>query len=665
MSSDRGCSWVMFVPLRRYIQMCADRLLCPQTVPAEATCATPGLFYPMSLRRDVANHGSVYYHGTPQQAVACAGRALVTGIVSPECDMVPSTAYGHIVVATPLVVDTVVQYAEAGELQTARQDRLECTVHGQEHCNSLVDTNLAALGEHRREPDAEMREFKDEYIGFLCSVWTPHSTEAGLMRRLCKGVHLRANTPLTVALVRQALYGCGGTGRCVIVCGCVAVHCTPEELAHARQVMEDGCVLSPDCPVCTDGGDWLHICLEEAVLMQQNGHKYVCSTASRPDLLPTMHDYCSAASRTPFFHLNRPPRTLIGVNHAHQAIQLPSVSTGACVFTPAYSFFRLVSADPRERLDAGEDCCVAYINSEHTFEDCIMANRASAQRGMFLRLVVLEYPRPVSETYKPGDRVSTRSHPWYKCDVPGEVTSMSSDSVGVMNLVKVSALVDLNNGDKLGTGHGQKGVVRMVPEQDMYVITDTLTGQHFIPDLVVACTSMTKRGTAGQLAEGFVGIDAARTGRSRTHSATGSFTSPTYSATITDGITGQLVRDEFGMMASCSWGFTRVMSLIHTREVKQHYTHEARMGETARDGSGVNMGEMEVQLLCAMGLTNVVQELRDRQGLVDVEVCELCNNMMCLCTCPQPSSVMFRVPRAIVQLSCLSHCSTTLSLQLM
>ena len=438
------------------------------------------------------------------------------------------------------------------------------------------------------------------------------------MRRTCKGVHLRSNTPISVFLVRQALQACSGAGDCLIVCGCVLVACTAEELAHAKDVMRGGAVMSPDCPVCTEGPGWLHICLEEAVLIQQNGHRYVCSAHSDPDLLPLMHDYCSTASRVPFFHLDRPPRTLIGVNHVHQAIQLPRTSTGSCTFTPVQSFSRLVSVDGSSQPEAGFDCCVAYINSEYTFEDCIIANKASIDRGMFTRYVVLEYPRPVSEMYEVGQRVSTASHPWYKCDTPGVIASVTSDGLGLSNSIKVSATVSLNNGDKLGTSHGQKGVVRVMPQQDMYVITDMRSGQHFVPDVVVACTSMTKRGTAGQLAEGFAGVDAARTGRTPARPATCAFTSDVHVASVASGITGLPVLDEFGGGVMCNWGFTRVMSLIHTREVKQHYTHDAHMGRTAREGSGVNLGQMEIQSLCATGLTRTVQELRDRQGLVEV-----------------------------------------------
>jgi len=44
------------------------------------------------------------------------------------------------------------------------------------------------------------------------------------------------------------------------------------------------------------------------------------------------------------------------------------------------------------------------------------------------------------------------------------------------------------------------------------------------------------------------------------------------------------------------------------------------MGRSAREGSGVKLGEMECQILYGAGLTNVVQEFRDRQNPVEVNL---------------------------------------------
>lgn len=56
----------------------------------------------------------------------------------------------------------------------------------------------------------EGRAFKAECSGFLCSVWTTHSTEAGTVRRLCRGDHPRANTQI---IIRQALEEHGSDAR--------------------------------------------------------------------------------------------------------------------------------------------------------------------------------------------------------------------------------------------------------------------------------------------------------------------------------------------------------------------------------------------------------------------------------------------------------------------
>ena len=87
------------------------------------------------------------------------------------------------------------------------------------------------------------------------------------MRRLCKGVHVRANCVFSVLIVRLALQDFRGLGTCRVFCGCVVVQCTPDELSRAQAIVHNGTLLSPDAPQYLAGAGWLHICLEEGVLI--------------------------------------------------------------------------------------------------------------------------------------------------------------------------------------------------------------------------------------------------------------------------------------------------------------------------------------------------------------------------------------------------------------
>ena len=60
------------------------------------------------------------------------------------------------------------------------------------HMNTLVNMNL---GDTPKSPDILLREPKVHERGFLCMGYTPHSTEAGSVRRLAHGVTVRLWSP--------------------------------------------------------------------------------------------------------------------------------------------------------------------------------------------------------------------------------------------------------------------------------------------------------------------------------------------------------------------------------------------------------------------------------------------------------------------------------------
>ena len=85
------------------------------------------------------------------------------------------------------------------------------------------------------------------------------------------------------------------------------------------------------------------------------------------------------------------------------------------------------------------------------------------------------------------------------------------------------------------------------------------------------------------------------------------------------------------------------------------------MGSSAREGSGVKFGEMEIKMLCASGLPRSVQSLRDRQDMVDGSVCTACNLLQVSCTCPAGTThAMFRMPRGTAAMTVMMQCAVRL-----
>lgn len=201
----------------------------------------------------------------------------------------------------------------------------------------------------------------------------------------------------------------------------------------------------------------------------------------------------------------------------------------------------------------------------------------------------------------------------------------------------------MNNGDKVATLHGQKAVVLLWPPQDMPWVVSK--GKVIPLDMIVSITSITKRGTLGQIAEAGLGIRALDQGRRITVEGTSTEVCD-HVGRLVDGRTGSSMQGPSGHETDCTWGAWHVMATMHMVDDKQHYTHTASpVVPTRAGGGGVSMGEMEQQMLLAHGLPAVVQELRSRQSNIDVDVCIQCKRVVMSCKCmPQSGYIPMRVP---------------------
>ena len=554
-------------------------------------------------------------------------------------------------------------------------------MYGLLHCNSLVLMNLVQLGENPKEPDLDLRRFDPSHLGLLCCGWTPHSLEAGSARYLCKGVRIRVPSPLMCYCLHRfgdILAHSDLEGDPVVRCCNWYMTCTPASVALVVLLARTFSASTHHAPTVHQCGNGIRICVAPGVLVRWTGTEWVDSVCGLGLPIPAGCEFCPILNNVPFLHLDRPPRILLGANHCVQAVCMPHIKPGSTI-TPCNQSVPLVAtarveSQLGENGPPGEDCVVAYYNCKDTYEDCIVVSSGCADRGLFCRLTRSSYPlsHEAAEKLRVWNRtwprspseVRTSTHPWWKPDSVGTVVGKRLSPDGTCKIVTVEHFSQLKDGDKLGTHHGQKGVVKLRCPEDMPILHD-YDGREVVPDMLVSTSSMTKRGTAGQAAEGFVGCEVCETGRLACRSSTDRFVGRIRRARVTCPFSGSPETDDSGAQVVCTWGITRVMLLYHITDDKLHYTHSAQMGPSRAGGNGVKFSEMEHDMALGTGMPHCASELRDRQNMHLIEVCSRCDSLAQSCICEEPGTCWtMKAPAVLGALDAMSVVSCGIKLNI-
>lgn len=134
----------------------------------------------------------------------------------------------------------------------------------------------------------------------------------------------------------------------------------------------------------------------------------------------------------------------------------------------------------------------------------------------------------------------------------------------------------LLTGDKISTTHGQKGVIGIVPYEDLPMIV-MKDGTALIADLYMAVGSVVSRQTVGQIYEAGAGWRAARTGNiAIADISDNAIEDCDY---IMDPITGEIITSELpdGSIQSiqATIGITRVFNQTQLTIERHHLTHSS------------------------------------------------------------------------------------------
>lgn len=560
--------------------------------------------------------------------------------------------------------------------------------------------------------DGEERlQFLSEYDGFLCRLYTPHTGEAGRVRKVCNGVVVRILCDSMVGRLKSGLEIASqhnrGAKQWVLYCMGKFVRCTTGALLALRNYLISSSSVSPHTATLHINND-MHCALlsvSSGVLHRRDSNGMIVnsmssSTCKWPDggRLPEYPDvgdkdgawfyYSASVVMSPYVQFDRPPRPLIAAAQHPQSVMVP-YGAGISSVSPNHVSRPLVTTEALDSMldsvDAGvadnapgENLMVCLLNANDTYEDSIIFSSGSASRGMFHYLAYSSHLISSDERVPdPGECVKMEQNRWWKVmssqmkderaacssgaarsavggqkvqvpsgrrcathpDGSGTVVSATKTASGQLS-VKVLRFSQPVTGDKLATYHGQKGVIKIWPDEDMPWGHDS-NGNVVRFDMVMSLSSVTNRLTLGQYYEMVSGATAAGEGRRIVvkpcdavygHSET----------EIYDGRTGQCVDriitddNERSMVGGsevpvlASWGICRVWQMTQMSFDKQHYTHstsgqrtvETRTGRTG--GGGIRFGEMESHAMDAAGLLNCQAELTSRMDCVDFLYCSRC-----------------------------------------
>jgi hypothetical protein len=552
-------------------------------------------------------------------------------------------------------------------------------------------------------PNMDLRLKDADIPTFLCKGHTSHSTEAGRVRRVCCDVYARVLSrellDKTIAVCNLADRFNKGDKDWTLFCMGKMCRCSFNALVALKRYIVS--MSSTDIQICTlDINMDTQVALlsiSSGVLLRRdlNGGVY-SSTSLYADrwpndrfniLLPSedsddaLRFYFSGFFQLiPYICFNRPPRTVISSVQSQQAVAVP-YGAGTSSVAPTHISKPCVSTALLESVMndesagicdyiPGEDLVICYANFNDTYEDSVIMSEGSVARGLYS---YMGYSSSLVGSHEKvpevGEYVSMSENPWWKVysrrntyipkhsegtmikipenatpllaggDGRGRIIAKSITQTGDIS-IKILRFCTPVTGDKLASGHGQKGVLKLWKDEDMPWGIDE-DGNVIRFDMVMSLASITNRLTNGHYYEMVTGVKASGEGR-RLVIQPSQYCSDHTETTLYDGKSGQMIMrgagdDETPVLAS--WGICRIWQMTQLSWDKQHYTHNIAgrysittpVGRSA--GGGVKFGEMETHAVASSGLTEVPREIKRRIDTIDISICATCESIIQICNC--------------------------------
>jgi DNA-directed RNA polymerase beta subunit len=197
-------------------------------------------------------------------------------------------------------------------------------------------------------------------------------------------------------------------------------------------------------------------------------------------------------------------------------------------------------------------------------------------------------------------------------------------------------------GDKFCSPHGQKGVISVLPDDEMPVMIDR---REFKVDVVIGYCSMVTRGTYSQWLEALLGQKCIDDGEDYywddefTEEQLAALMKTYESRVYLNGRVLYKREDGRDVAIKVSFGNIRLIQTPFMTYENYAFTRTLQSSTSKRVSSGrVNggsstLGEMELEQLLAVGLPGVMQEFRLRGDMITVDICRVCNCILMICPC--------------------------------
>ncbi|KAL4766725.1 hypothetical protein BDW60DRAFT_201920, partial [Aspergillus nidulans var. acristatus] len=419
------------------------------------------------------------------------------------------------------------------------------------------------------------------------------------------------------------------------------------------------------------------------------------------------HRACFSAffNLIPYISSDRAPRPLISSVQTPQAVCLVWCPGNAAV-SPCYTFDPIVTTPLYERIRQdlnsdeatischlpGENVTCMFLNLEYNYEDAIMISKRYLDNGGFSTMSMCSYNLPQSEYIPPvGSTMCGVLSRWWKSPCQAHCTHKIEDltdgstftvgykPTGVVHSVthlgsgdinvRIKSYQQLQPGDKLSMGHGQKGIAVPIEYEDMPVAYSPKHG-YIVPDIVMAMSSVITRQTNGVLYEAAKSLSLLHE-----NSSIPSVVNACDIADVSDefvamsGVTGELyqtmIYDNNGnakLEPTCvTVGFNRVMNQTQMSRERHQVSHVHVSKNTLRTpdgrarGGGVAWGEMEVQSTSSAGLQSCDCEIRERGDVIVGKWCQQCQRLGLLCTCTtEEYHVLAKASYDLVVVDCIN-----------
>lgn len=594
------------------------------------------------------------------------------------------------------------------------------SLFGTSHNNSFVDMSPF---EEEKTPDHASRSFLDEHVGFICAAHTSHSYEAGKARRVALDVVIRLlGYPTYVAVdvlrgrekagEKDWLVFCVGQST-MVSRDTVSQICIQHRLLSLAGDPMFGLYISESkktCVLCPSSGPLVKLCSNGVWADNANVHK-----SDRVKFLvapiidtsgPDFHRACLSGhyNYLPFVEHNAAIRTSISSAQIPQAVCLPWCPATAAV-SPVNVFKPIVTTPTyarvmkyqEEEFDIasylpGENVCILYYNMDFNYEDAIVVSKRYVELGGFSTLSTCRYLLPGSDYVPPvGSRLCSVVCQWWKAGCQkdckhtkeyvensgrrfspfgkptGVVTSRRLLASGEQT-VRIRSYETFQEGNKLSTSHGQKGVASvLMPYEDMPIcVTDS--GEEMVPDIIMAVSSIVSRQTVGQIDEGVASLDRLRNPSLSCVIQPDERALPMEEVSVIDSRTGlpfSTIRGNSGdpvmTRTRGTVGYIRVFNQSQMTRDKAFTSHRSMTQNTLRTpirrskGGALAFGEMELQAAVAAGLVKCTEEVRRRGDDVQVHVCLTCQRLRLLHSCTNETDFAeVTLPYDTVVLDCIN-----------